>query len=158
VKKRSGRGTKKKNTYAIEDVPNGIAALARQFPVFYVPVRELYSSNTQLAPAKTKTGKPYLYLSEKAKRYKEWIKRVLDENYGERKDALSGLDVEELILVFAVREGRDTTNMVKTVEDALAEWLGVDDRLWGRVSLVRVPSTAEYEGFMAIFVGRDVGL
>ena len=147
------------NKYAVEDP----SSFGPHVIVLEVPSKELFSSNTQLAPGKTKTGRPYLYLSEDARKYKKWIAHVLELRYGDQRGVIQShlkhSGYVELILAFYVRERRDTTNMVKTVEDAIAEWIGVDDGLWSRVSLIRLPSMVDHEGFAAIFIlGGDGGL
>ena len=145
------------NKYAVKDLDKAISWLRRNTLVLHIPAKELFSSNTQLAPGKTRGGRPYVYLSPAARSYKAWIKLVLDQQYKSVKESLRTAIQEasgvEMRLIFYIHKSRDTTNMVKTLEDAVSEWLGVDDRVWGSVRLTRhigvVP--LEFEGVTIIF-------
>lgn len=89
-----------------------------------IMVGRIYGANTYLKPfSRGKVSR--LYLHPEARAYKERIIRELSQLQIELPAKRVGL-----LLIFGVNRKKDTSNMVKLTEDAIAQYFGLNDVEW----------------------------
>lgn len=92
-----------------------------------VPVTKIPSENTYLAPGCKRVGNkiiPYLYSTDKTKKYKNEIVNYLTTNLMDKlKDKYKYYTTEFEFFVKTHYDTRDLSNMKKITEDALITWL-----------------------------------
>jgi Holliday junction resolvase RusA-like endonuclease len=99
---------------------------------FYIHVDKIPSENELYKPATTKYGKSYLYKPSTIKKFQKEVKVQLLEQlklYDFNKESINFMEMDLYFLLKNKFWKRDTTKMVKALEDAIKEAIELDDSL-----------------------------